>query len=413
MKLSVIIVSYNVKHFVEQCLRSVLRAAEGIATEVFVVDNASEDSTIPHLRSRFPQSDFPHVHFIQNARNVGFGCANNQAVARACGEYVLFLNPDTLITENTLKDSLQFADAHPDMGGLGVKMLGADGRFAFESRRGLPTPWTAFCKMSGLCSLFPRSRKFGKYYMRYLDENKAEQVEILSGAYFMVRRSCLEEYGSFDEDFFMYGEDIDLSYRLLLAGLHNYYLPTPIIHYKGESTHRSSFRYVHVFYDAMLIFFNKHFHRFSPLVSLPIRLAIVVKGLLSLIGQWCKDFRKILSVNRRMAEKRYLFIGSAQSISKVQELVHAWVLKMDFVEGDASTLPEGHLSVENDVAKYHCVVYDLAAFPTHRVLDILQKDAGKHTLGTYDMATDVIITKDQAFEHKDGTIERYEAKRGK
>ena len=144
MKLSVIIVSYNVKHYVEQCLRSVLRAADGIATEVFVVDNASDDNTIPHLRSRFPVADYPHVYFIQNARNVGYGCANNQAVERARGEYVLFLNPDTLITENTLKDCLQFADAHPDMGGLGVKMLGADGSFAFESRRGLPTPWTAF-----------------------------------------------------------------------------------------------------------------------------------------------------------------------------------------------------------------------------------------------------------------------------
>ena len=405
MKLSVIIVSYNVKHYVEQCLRSVLRAADGIATEVFVVDNASDDNTIPHLRSRFPVADYPHVYFIQNARNVGYGCANNQAVERARGEYVLFLNPDTLITENTLKDCLQFADAHPDMGGLGVKMLGADGSFAFESRRGLPTPWTAFCKMSGLCSLFPRSRKFGKYYMRYLDENKAEQIEILSGAYFMVPRCRLEKHGSFDEQFFMYGEDIDLSYRMILAGYHNYYLPTPIIHYKGESTHRSSFRYVHVFYDAMLIFFNKHFHRFGPLVSLPIRFAIVVKGLLSLIGQWCKDFRKFLSVNRRMDEKRYLFLGSTQSIREAKKLAHAWVLRMDFVEADAASMPEGHLSIKEGMSKYHCVVYDLASFSTRQVLDILQKAPGKYMLGTYDSSTGVIITKDQVFENKDITAE--------
>ena len=147
-------------------------------------------------------------------------------------------------------------DTHPEAGATGVAMLKDDGGFAWESRRGLPTPFTSFCKMTGLCALFPHSRRLGRYYMRYLDKNKTNQIDVISGAFCMVRRSALDKTGLLDEDFFMYGEDIDLSYRLLQCGYKNYYQPLRILHYKGESTHKSSFRYVHVFYKAMLIFFD-------------------------------------------------------------------------------------------------------------------------------------------------------------
>lgn len=400
MKLSVLIVSYNVRYYLEQCLHSVWKAAEGLETEVFVVDNNSTDDSIDYLHKRFPAADYPHLHLIQNARNVGFGCANNQALERVTGEYVLFLNPDTLLTEETLKECLCFADAHPDMGGLGLKMLNADGRFAFESRRGLPTPWTAFCKMSGLCNLFPHSRRFGRYYMRYLDENKPESIEILSGAFFMLRRSHLEKGGGFDERFFMYGEDIDLSYRLILEGWRNYYIPTPIVHYKGESTHKSSFRYVHVFYSAMLIFFKKHYCHYGMLLSLPIRMAIVGKGILSLVASQMKDFRKYISINQRREECRYLFVGRRKSIAAVRRLAAEWVLSIDFKEMDETGQPEGHLSLGDSASAYQCVIYDISAYSLIGILRIFERAPGKHTMGTYNPATGVIITKDCVFTRK-------------
>lgn len=400
MKLSILIVSYNVRYYLEQCLRSVWKASAAHEVEVFIVDNASTDDSLGYLHRRFPKRDYPHLHLIQNARNVGFGCANNQALAKASGEYVLFLNPDTLIPEDTLDECLRFADAHPDMGGLGVKMLNADGKFAFESRRGLPTPWTAFCKMSGLCSLFPRSRKFGRYYMRYLDKNKAERIEVLSGAFFMVRRERLQEIGGFDEDFFMYGEDIDLSYRLLKAGWNNYYLPTPILHYKGESTHRSSFRYVHVFYDAMLIFFKKHYRHYGLLLSIPIRSAIIGKGILSLINQEAKDFRKYLAINRRRDDTRYLFMGSRRSWEQVRRLSHEWVLHVEFREADESRCPEGHRSLEKEADRFRCIIYDAEAYSRRSMLRIFEREAGAHVLGVYDPAAGIIVTKDGVFMHK-------------
>ena len=256
MKLSVIIVSYNVKHYLEQCLRSVFKSVTATETEIFVVDNASHDNSPAHIEKAFPKTEYPNLHIIKNARNVGFGKANNQAVAKSTGEYILFLNPDTILTENTLKEVVEYADAHPEAGGFGTMMLYSNGKFAKESRRGLPTPWTAFCKMSGLNALFPQSRIFGKYYMRYLDKEQANEIEIISGAFLFARRSALEKAGLFDEKFFMYGEDIDLSYRLLQQEYKNHYIPSPIIHYKGESTQKSTFRYVHIFYTAMLIFFK-------------------------------------------------------------------------------------------------------------------------------------------------------------
>jgi len=255
MKLSVIIVNYNVAHFLEQALNSVFKALKNVDGEVFVVDNNSVDGSVAMVQAKFPQ-----VHLIANKENVGFSKANNQAICIAQGEYVLMLNPDTVVEEDTFEKCLHFMDETPDAGGLGVKMVNGKGEFLPESKRGIPFPSVAFYKLFGLSKLFPNSQRFGAYHLTYLDEDEIHSVEVLSGAFMMLRKSVLDQVGLLDEDYFMYGEDIDLSYRILKGGYKNYYFPeTRIIHYKGESTKIGSLNYVHVFYKAMQIFAKKHF----------------------------------------------------------------------------------------------------------------------------------------------------------
>lgn len=255
MKLSVIIVNYNVQHFLEQCLHSVREAASRVPTEVWVVDNNSVDGSVAMVREKFPE-----VKVIANKDNPGFSKGNNQAIVESTGEYVLLLNPDTVVEEDTFEKVVHFMDSHPDAGGLGVKMIDGKGNFLPESKRGLPTPAVAFYKIFGLSRLFPKSKRFGRYHLGYLDMDKTHEVDVLSGAFMLLRKSVLDKIGLLDESFFMYGEDIDLSYRITLAGYKNYYFPdTRIIHYKGESTKKSSINYVFVFYRAMVIFAEKHF----------------------------------------------------------------------------------------------------------------------------------------------------------
>ena len=274
MKLSVVIVSYNVKYFLEQCLRSVYAAAEGIDAEVWVVDNNSTDGSVQMVRERFPQ-----VQLIANSDNPGFATANNQAIkeilndefrfstsdckpaATEDGEhYVLLLNPDTLVQRDTFRVCIDFFESHEDCGGLSVKMIDGEGRFLKESKRGFPSPATSFYKISGLIKIFPHNRKVGAYYMGHLDEDKVNEVDVLPGAFLMISRKALEKTGLLDESYFMYGEDIDFSWRIKLAGYKNYYLPTTrILHYKGESTRKSSMNYVYTFYNAMAIFARKYF----------------------------------------------------------------------------------------------------------------------------------------------------------
>jgi GT2 family glycosyltransferase len=254
-ELSVIIVNYNVAYFLEQCLNSCLKAAEHARVEIIVIDNNSVDGSDDMMREKFPQ-----IPYIFNKENLGFSKANNQGMKMAQGEYVLLLNPDTVVEEMTFRLTIDFMNEHPEAGGLGVRMLDGRGKFLPESKRGLPTPAVAFYKIFGLSTLFPKSRTFGKYHLGYLDEFETHDIEILSGAFMMMRKSVLDEIGLLDEAFFMYGEDIDLSYRIVQAGYKNYYFPhTRIIHYKGESTKKSSVNYVFVFYRAMIIFANKHF----------------------------------------------------------------------------------------------------------------------------------------------------------
>ncbi len=277
MDLSIIIVNYNVKHFLEQCLHSLLKASKNISSEVFVVDNNSVDGSAQLVREKFPQ-----IQFIENKENVGFSKANNQAILLSKGKYVLLLNPDTIVEEDTFSKVISFMENHPDAGGLGVKMIDGKGTFLPESKRGLPTPWVAFYKMFGISKLFPNSKKFGKYHLSYLNENEIHEVDVLAGAFMLLRKETIDKVGLLDESFFMYGEDIDLSYRITLGGYKNYYYPeTTIIHYKGESTKKGSLNYVKVFYNAMIIFARKHFSGGKANVfSILIHLAIYFRAFL-------------------------------------------------------------------------------------------------------------------------------------
>ena len=255
MRLSVVIVNYNVRAFLEQALLSVRKAMQGIAGEVWVVDNHSVDDSVRMMREKFPE-----VRLIANTNNPGFAVANNQAIRQSKGEYVLLLNPDTLVEEDTFQKCLAFMDAHPEAGALGVKLIDGSGKFLPESKRGFPSPWVAFCKTVGLSAIFPKNRLFNGYYLGHLGENDTNPVDVLAGCFMFIRRAALHKAGLLDEAFFMYGEDIDLSYRIIQVGYKNYYFPeTKIIHYKGESTKKGSLNYIRTFYQAMIIFTRKHF----------------------------------------------------------------------------------------------------------------------------------------------------------
>jgi O-antigen biosynthesis protein len=280
VKLSVIIVNYNVKYFLEQALYSVRKAIAPLQAEIFVVDNNSADGSSEMVKRLFPE-----VKLIENKNNPGFSKANNQAIQLAKGEYVLLLNPDTVVPEDCFTKICSFMDETPDAGALGVKMIDGKGNFLPESKRGLPTPAVAFYKMFGLSALFPSSPIFGRYHLGFLPKNEIHQVDVLAGAFMLLRKNVLDKIGLLDEDFFMYGEDIDLSYRITKAGYKNYYYPhTSIIHYKGESTKKGSINYVFVFYKAMIIFAQKHYsQKNARIFSLLINMAIYGRAAVALL----------------------------------------------------------------------------------------------------------------------------------
>ncbi len=276
------------RHFLEQCLRSVLRATRNIEVEIIVVDNHSTDDSLQMLQEQFGDQ----ILLITNQDNPGFSKANNQGIQISQGKYVLLLNPDTVVEEHTFSKCISFMEKHPEAGALGIYMLDGEGVFLPESKRAIPTPWVSFYKIFGLAALFPRSKTFGQYHLTYLDKNQTHPVEILSGAFMFMRKSALDQVGYLDESFFMYGEDIDLSYRFLKAGYQNYYLSdTRIIHYKGESTKKGSLNYVRVFYQAMLIFADKHFRgRFRKGFTLAIRIAVYLRALIAIANRMTKRF---------------------------------------------------------------------------------------------------------------------------
>lgn len=278
MQLSVIIVNYNVKHFLEQCLCSVQKAIAGIPAEIIVVDNCSADNSVYYLQPKFPS-----VPFIVNTENLGFAKGCNIGLKKAKGKFILFLNPDTILPEDCFQKCISFLESHADAGALGIKMLDGRGKFLKESKRAFPSPMTSLYKLFWLSRLFPRSKVFSKYHLGHLNENENHEVDVLAGAFLMVKKEVLEKVGSFDEIFFMYGEDVDLSYRIQKAGYKNYYFAdSSMIHFKGESTRKGSMNYVRMFYNAMSIFVRKHYSGSrAGLFNILIHIAIWIRAFLS------------------------------------------------------------------------------------------------------------------------------------
>lgn len=399
MKLSIVIVNYNVKHYLEQCLQSLFRALEGIEAEVIVVDNHSHDESVAFLRASYPM-----VHLICSNHNLGFSRGNNLALHQCKGEYVLLLNPDTIVGEHTLRDVLSFMEKHPDAGTVGVKMLKADGTVARESRRGVPTPMVAFYKMMGLCDRYPYHPRLGHYYMGNLPWDQPCEIEIVSGAFCMMRRDVLEKVGLLDETFFMYGEDIDLSYRMLKAGYHNYYVPTAILHYKGESTQKTNFRYVHVFYDAMLIFFQKHFAKRSIFLSVPIKLAIYAKATLALIQLVNHYRRKQMGfvVAKKQMRAHYVFVGSEFMLEECKAIANSHGLSASFVtlenRLDSQTYERLVEECNQQPTELTYLVFDVERISYNDIFERIENTLPPHTLlGTYSCTTHKLITPSEIF----------------
>ena len=389
-RLSVVIVSYKVKYYLEQCLLAVKKATAGIDTEIYVVDNHSDDGSVEYISTRFPD-----INVISSNHNLGFSRANNIAIRQCQGEYVLLLNPDTIVGERAISDVLSFMDGHPKAGGVGVEMLNSDGTAAKESRRGIPTVSVAFYKMSGLCACYPHSRRFAHYYMGHLPWDKPARIEVISGAFCMLRHSALDKIGLLDEDFFMYGEDVDLSYRLLKGGFENWYVPARMLHYKGESAHKSSFRYVHVFYNAMLIFFRKHYGNMAAVISFPIKAAVVFKATVTLVRMQMSSVRKSLGFFSpdSDADARYVFIGSDKSVAECRGICRRRGIEAEFVVGDKTTRPEGHNGMRFSTQHHVYVVYDTEAYSYDDIFRIFHDNAVQNVfIGTYNPVTRCIIT---------------------
>lgn len=325
MQLSVIILNYNVRYFLELCLLSVERALQNIDSEIIVVDNNSQDDSCEMIKSRFT-----NVKLIQNNQNVGFPKGNNIGVAQAKGDYVCILNPDTVVAEDTFEKVLAFAKKQNNLGIIGVKLIDGTGNFLPESKRGIPTPWVAFTKIMGLYKLFPKSPFFNKYYAQHLNENQTGKVEILVGAFMILKKELYEEVGGFDENCFMYSDDIDLSYRVLQKGKPNYYFhETTLIHYKGESTIKDG-TYMKRFQEAMEFFYRKHF-QVSGLFSAFMKIGIVFFSLIKRIQGRSKT---------KTTPKKYLLVSASDTLVKIIALLVQ--KKVDFL--DLKTEKEVNLS---------------------------------------------------------------------
>lgn len=301
MKLSVIIVNYNVKNFLQQLLQSLFKSVVRFDYEIIVVDNNSVDGSVAMLENYYKDK----IKIIVNKDNLGFSKANNMGIKASEGAYILLLNPDTLVMEDTLQKMVDFMESNTNTGAVGVKMLDGEGKFLPESKRGFPTPKVALYKMLGLSKIFPKSKKFGQYHLGFLNSDEIHEVDVLSGACMMIRRDVLEQVGLLDEDYFMYGEDIDLSYQIKKAGYKNYYFPkTNIVHFKGESTKKGSLNYVKMFYQAMLIFYDKNLsHDQNKL------LIYLIKGGIYLKAFTAGMFRLVKSITLPIADTLFIFTG--------------------------------------------------------------------------------------------------------
>ncbi len=284
-EISIIIVNFNVKEFLEQSLSSVKKAVEGIESEIFVVDNASTDGSAEFIRMKFPD-----VKLIENSENRGFSSANNQALRQAQGKYLVLLNPDTVVQEDTFSTIRDFLKDHPDCGMVGCKILNPDGSLQLACRRSFPTLWVGVTRITGLSRLFPKSRWFGRYNLTYLDPDEMYEVEAISGSFMAIRRDVIEQIGYLDEAFFMYGEDLDWCYRIREAGWKIYYFPkTKIIHFKGESSKKADIDLTLMFYRAMKLFVEKHYHsRYFYVPQWFLVAGIILRAGITFIGKFIR-----------------------------------------------------------------------------------------------------------------------------
>lgn len=386
-KLSVVIVNYNVKYYLDQCLYSLRKALRGMDAEVIVYDNHSKDGSVEYLSKQYPE-----VTFVSGSHNLGFARANNRAICQGKGEYVLLLNPDTIVAEDTLGCALSFMEGHQRAGALGVRMMKVDGIDAMESRRGVPSPMTAFYKMAGLCSRFPHSHRFGRYYMGWLPWDEPAKIDIVSGAFCLLRRKALDQVGLLDEDFFMYGEDIDLSYRLLKGGWENWYLPLRILHYKGESTQKSSFRYVHVFYEAMLIFFRKHYGHLGLLVTVPVQFAIYAKAFAAFVSTMTSRIRTTLGFvgANRSAEVLYSFYVRAENLDGCQQFARSKGLWAEFHDANKKKEEE---AVPQKAGQRTYIVYDVSAYSFGEIFQRFSANSiGDVLMATYYPDRKMVVT---------------------
>ncbi|HWA07628.1 MAG TPA: glycosyltransferase [Ignavibacteria bacterium] len=291
--ISVIIVNYNVKELLEQCINSIFSASTKLDVEVIIVDNNSFDGSVQYIKEKFPGN--PRLKIIESPVNMGFAKANNLGAREAEGEYLLILNPDTILQEDTLDKSLEFYKSVKDIGALTCKLILPNGKLDLACRRSFPTPSVAVYRILGLSRIFPKSKLFGKYNLTYLDENETYEVDAIVGAYMLIKKDVYEKVKGFDEDYFMYGEDLDLCFRIKKAGYRIFYYPkTSIIHYKGESTKKSSISYVNNFYGAMQVFVKKNLYTSFWLMNLLIRMTILYRALLSYITRFFSNNYPVL-----------------------------------------------------------------------------------------------------------------------
>lgn len=389
MKLSVVIVTYNVRYYLEQCLKSLYRALEDISAEVFVIDNASTDASECYIKERFPS-----VSYIYNKVNLGFSRANNMALQEAKGEYVLLLNPDTVLAEDTIVNVLAYMEEHPDCGAAGTKMLASDGTFLPESKRGYPTLTATFGKLSGLGKLFP---SMGKYYCSTMSEDEIHMVDVLTGAFLMIRHSALDCCGLLDERFFMYGEDVDFSCRLRTAGYLNCYLPYSIIHYKGKSTEVTSTSYVRHFYGAMKLFYRKHHTSKKYIEHFFVNMGIKTLMYYKYIHAFLH--RKIMS--KKSDENAYSFLvyANEETIHSLRRLFRRNSLGENhhFVVANELSTPNGH-GGEFLTSKYTHVLYDSQAYSYKKIIELLEINrVTKLKIALYDTKSRILVTPERCF----------------
>ena len=319
MQLSVIILNYNVRYFLEQCVESVQEALLNIDGEIIVVDNNSSDDSCEMMKTRFP-----NVKLIENTLNLGFPKGNNIGVAQSKGDYICILNPDTVVAEDTFAKILAFAEKQTNIGIVGCKLIDGTGNFLPESKRGVPTPFVAFTKIFGLYKLFPKTTLFNRYYAQHLSENETEKVDILVGAFMIMKRNLYLEIGGFDENCFMYSDDIDLSYMALKKGKSNYYYhETSVIHYKGESTVKDGL-YMKRFREAMQFFYKKHFNS-SFVFDVFMKIGVFFFALVKKNQSKLKPFQ---------AEEFVLFSKDENLKNKLELLLHKKIHWQSKIEGN-------------------------------------------------------------------------------